>query len=468
MKRNFSEIKTKGKNLNIKKSLTQSSSSSEISNISKKYQSSINLEEISTFNIESLLTIEEAISYFFNPKIMPDPTSFIDYYKTIRYFMFNILLKKLFYKKNFSQNFEIIENLLNLQFLSILLEGILLSKCKENKRLKNLITNCISSTHQNYLLLCKIIINELNKNSFSNIFINKLTQIILQKLINRSNYKTKDIFNKIDKKNKEILINLKNIINVNKTITQLPKGISPISLVIKIINKLSTNWTIDYCFKILGLNDLKIKEIKETTYLDLEKGSTPLYLPIKVPFLDKIVGNPYILTIVLDLDETLIRYDINDAKFNEKNLIKRPYLDEFLSCLLKAKCELIIFTASSQEYADPLIDQIEINKKYFSKRLYRQHTVLIGDNYVKDISKLGRDLTKIIIVDNEKNSFCLQQRNGILIKPFYGENNDFNLDMTLDNLSIIILKIIKNNFQDIRKELEVYKEEIEIKITKDI
>ena len=143
MKRNFSEIKTKGKNLNIKKSLTQSSSSSEISNISKKYQSSINLEEISTFNIESLLTIEEAISYFFNPKIMPDPTSFIDYYKTIRYFMFNILLKKLFYKKNFSQNFEIIENLLNLQFLSILLEGILLSKCKENNRLKNLITNSI-------------------------------------------------------------------------------------------------------------------------------------------------------------------------------------------------------------------------------------------------------------------------------------------------------------------------------------
>ena len=468
MKRNFSEIKTKGKNLNIKKSLTQSSSSSEISNISKKYQSSINLEEISTFNIESLLTIEEAISYFFNPKIMPDPTSFIDYYKTIRYFMFNILLKKLFYKKNFSQNFEIIENLLNLQFLSILLEGILLSKCKENNRLKNLITNCISSTHQNYLLLCKIIINELNKNSFSNIFINKLTQIILQKLINRSNYKTKDIFNKIDKKNKEILINLKNIINVNKTITQLPKGISPISLVLKIINKLSTNWTIDYCFKILGLNDLKIKEIKEATYLDFEKGSTPLYLPIKVPFLDKIVGNPYILTIVLDLDETLIRYDINDAKFNEKNLIKRPYLDEFLSCLLKAKCELIIFTASSQEYADPLIDQIEINKKYFSKRLYRQHTLLIGDNYVKDISKLGRDLTKIIIVDNEKNSFCLQQRNGILIKPFYGENNDFNLDMTLDNLSIIILKIIKNNFQDIRKELEVYKEEIEKKVTKDI
>ena len=40
--------------------------------------------------------------------------------------------------------------------------------------------------------------------------------------------------------------------------------------------------------------------------------------------------------------------------------------------------------------------------------------------------------------------------------------------MALDNLSIILLKIIKNPFQDIRKELEIYKDEIEKKVTKDI
>ena len=40
--------------------------------------------------------------------------------------------------------------------------------------------------------------------------------------------------------------------------------------------------------------------------------------------------------------------------------------------------------------------------------------------------------------------------------------------MDLDNLSIILLNIIKNQFQDIRKELEIYKDEIETKVAKDI
>ena len=194
MKRNLSEIKTKVKKINssnlLKKSLNQSSS--EISTTNN--QPLINIEAISTFNIESLTTIEDAISYFFNPKIIPEPTSFIDFFKTIRYFMFNILLKKLFYKQNFPNNFDILENLLNLQFLSILLEGILLPRYKENIRLKNFIINCVSSTHQNFLLLCQIIIDELNKYSYTNIFINRLKQIILTKLIGRTTSKTKDIF----------------------------------------------------------------------------------------------------------------------------------------------------------------------------------------------------------------------------------------------------------------------------------
>ena len=239
-------------------------------------------------------------------------------------------------------------------------------------------------------------------------------------------------------------------------------------LVLKVIYKISSDWTIDYCFKVLGLDDSKIKEIKGATYVDLKDNSTPLYLPIKSPFLDKIIENSYILTVVLDLDETIIRYNIKNAKFDNKNLIKRPYLFEFVSSLTKEKCELVIFTSSLQEYADPIIDEIEKEKKYFSKRLYRQHTILIGDNFVKDLSKLGRDLNKIIIVDNEKDSFNLNKSNGILIKPFFGEENSFNLDMALENLLIILLKIFKKSFNDIRKELELYKEEIENKVTKDI
>ena len=490
MKRNNSEInnkkynnvKTKIKinNNNLKnnehKILNKSPNVSEdsvISNNSNSSISALNVEktEITSFNVESLTTIEEAISYFFDVNIKPEPTSFEDYYKTIRYFMFNVVLKKLFQKKGEGgKNCTIIEKFLNLQFLCILIEGIYLLKGKnDNQKLYNTIRNCISSTHQNYLILCQIIVNEINKSSLTNIYLNKISQTILKKSIIRTGFRTRDMFSKIDKKNKEILSQLKNILNSNKTLTKLDKKFIPLSLVLKTLDKLSSNWLLDYCLKILGMSEEKIKEIKEATYLDLEDDLIPLYLPVPYPFLEKLIINQYNLTVILDLDETLIRYHISDNNtFDIGNLQKRPGLDDFLSSLTKAKCELIIFTASTQEYADPLIDVIEKEKKYFVKRLYRQHTVLIGDIYVKDITKLGRDLARTIIVDNEKSSFSLQKRNGILIKPFLGEENNFHLDMTLDNLAVLLLKIIQSNYNDIRVELENYKERIEKEITKDL
>ena len=485
MKRNNSEINCKNNNdtkskikinNNEQKKLTKSPTISEdsvISNNSNSSISAINVEktEIASFNVESLTTIEEAISYFFDVNIKPEPTSFEDYYKTIRYFMFNVVLKKLFQKKGEGgKNCLIIENFLNIQFLCILIEGIYLLKGKnDNQKLYNTIRNCISSSHQNYLILCQIIVNEINKSSLTNIYLNKISQTILKKSIIRTGFRTRDMFSKIDKKNKEILSQLKNILNSNKSLTKLDKKFIPLPLVLKTLDKISSNWLLDYCLKVLGMPEDKIKEVKEATYLDLEDDLIPLYLPIPYPFLDKFIVNQYNLTVILDLDETLIRYQIPDNNtFKAGNLQKRPGLDEFLSSLTKAKCELIIFTASTQEYADPLINEIEKEKQYFMKRLYRQHTVLIGDIYVKDITKLGRDLARTIIVDNDKSSFSLQKRNGILIKPFLGEENGFTLDMTLDNLAVIILKIIQSNYKDIRVELENYKERIENEITKDL
>lgn len=312
MKKNLSQIKyysKKPKNIIITKStLSQSISSKSFSTFSSIV---INSEGISNFNLESLIAIENAIFYFFNSKIKPESNSFIDFFKTIRYFKFNTLLKKLFQSKDkSSNNLEIIENFLNLLFLSILFKGILLQTYKENIKLKNMINNCISSSYQSFLLLIQIIINELHKYSFTNFYMNRLTHIILKKSTVRVGNQSKEILSKIDMKNKEIFLTLKNILNTNKSMIKLRKGLSPLPLVLKVIYKISSDWTIDYCFKVLGLDDSKIKEIKGATYVDLKENSTPLYLPIKSPFLDKIIENSYILTVVLDLDETIIRYNI--------------------------------------------------------------------------------------------------------------------------------------------------------------
>lgn len=68
-----------------------------------------------------------------------------------------------------------------------------------------------------------------------------------------------------------------------------------------------------------------------------------------------------------------------------------------------------------QDYADWVIDQID-PMRYVNHRLYRQHAIPNGQFYIKDLDKLGRDLSKVIIVDNVAENFQLQPKNGIFIK----------------------------------------------------
>lgn len=51
-----------------------------------------------------------------------------------------------------------------------------------------------------------------------------------------------------------------------------------------------------------------------------------------------------------------------------------------------------------------MVDHLD-EEKIVSYRLYRQHTFLSEGVNVKDLSKLGRDMDKILIVDNVKENF---------------------------------------------------------------
>ena len=182
---------------------------------------------------------------------------------------------------------------------------------------------------------------------------------------------------------------------------------------------------------------------------------------VPVPFLNNISNKPY--TLVLDLDETLIHFKSNPNNESSGKIMIRPFLYDFLKNI-KKDFELIIFTAATQDYADPIINAIEKDEKYFDHRLYRIHTTIIDNDFVKDLSKLGRDLNRTIIVDNMKQNYKNQPNNGITIRPFWGKDVE---DTALVDL-LDILKKIADKGMDVINGLKYYKEDIISKVSSNI
>ena len=106
---------------------------------------------------------------------------------------------------------------------------------------------------------------------------------------------------------------------------------------------------------------------------------------------------------------------------------------------------------------------------------------------MKDITKIGRDIQKIIIVDNNENNFVLNKENGIKISAYYGDDEDNKInnnkrnegggrlssvgnyinDNALIELKKILIMIYKDNYDDVREALKDYEELIKSKVSID-
>lgn len=141
-------------------------------------------------------------------------------------------------------------------------------------------------------------------------------------------------------------------------------------------------------------------------------------------------------TLILDLDETLIHSMSKGGRMSTGHMVevrlnttfvgiggqpsagpqhpilyyvhKRPYCDEFLRRVCKWY-NLVVFTASVQEYADPVIDWLESERKFFSARYYRQHCTFRHGAFIKDLSAVEPDLSKVMILDNSPLSYMFHQ-----------------------------------------------------------
>ena len=162
---------------------------------------------------------------------------------------------------------------------------------------------------------------------------------------------------------------------------------------------------------------------------------------IKIPYLPPIDTSKYKYTLVLDLDETLVHY----IEEKDRHYVQvRPFAEYFISEMGKF-FEIVIFTSAEEEYANIVLEEIDKNK-VIAYKLFRRHVEYIDGYCLKDLNKIGRDLSKVCIIDNDKNNFKLQNDNGIEIKEFLGEQDDNELDLLGD----LLMSIIDSNLDDIR------------------
>jgi RNA polymerase II subunit A small phosphatase-like protein len=142
--------------------------------------------------------------------------------------------------------------------------------------------------------------------------------------------------------------------------------------------------------------------------------------------------------VVIDLDETLVHSSfqpVNNADFvipveidgttHQVYVLKRPYVDEFLQKMGEL-FECVLFTASLGKYADPVTDLLD-KWKVFSARLFRESCVFHRGNYVKDLSRLGRDLNQVVIIDNSPMSYLFHPRNAVPVVSWFDDPNDREL-----------------------------------------
>ncbi|XP_072253988.1 carboxy-terminal domain RNA polymerase II polypeptide A small phosphatase 1-like isoform X2 [Leuresthes tenuis] len=144
------------------------------------------------------------------------------------------------------------------------------------------------------------------------------------------------------------------------------------------------------------------------------------------------------ICVVIDLDETLVHSSfkpVNNADFiipveiegtvHQVYVLKRPHVDEFLKRMGEL-FECVLFTASLSKYADPVSDLLD-KWGAFQSRLFREACVFHKGNYVKDLSRLGRDLNKVIIIDNSPASYIFHPENAVPVVSWFDDTSDTEL-----------------------------------------
>jgi len=173
-----------------------------------------------------------------------------------------------------------------------------------------------------------------------------------------------------------------------------------------------------------GIGDSLVKKKQEPWLLELAIMTYPDSVP----------------TLVLDLDKVILHL-YHDSRQGWQ-VIKRPFADQFFR-EISHYYEVVIF---SDDVFPVALDIVTKWNLPVSGVLHRDFCRKKRSHYVKDLSKLGRKLDRVLMIDHDPAAFQLQPENGMLIPSFNGDTSDRELADLME-----FLKAAATSNEDLRE-----------------
>ena len=428
-------------------------------------------KEIMNFHLYELIILEERLKNIIL-LLNKNKSAYYECYDFLTYFKNNCdILKNLNLLIKSEYDLKIVQKGINYILISIIFaydysykQGILNNIILYMKEMINL-------AYQNLILIYDYFFKRTLISQIKNIYSIKLGQLIsneLSKLNKETNINLDCIIISTDNntENKNSIETIKN--NTNFILQSIKiiiknyknKNSNSFLLFLKDIYQKTSFIDIFYFYqnKILNSNGL-------FTYLSpniILRQNSNLFNDIVPPYIKTYSRKKY--TLILGLENTLINFrqdsnlNINLTR-NYGSVELRPGLFPFLS-EMKKHFEIILFSLYTKKIADYIINIIEQKEKYFDFKFYVQHSIIIENEFTKELKRIGRPIDKIIIVDNYPQNYKMNKKNAINIKSYWGKNYNDNI---LNELGKILINIIKDD--DVRNGIEKYTKEIVEKIS---
>lgn len=167
-----------------------------------------------------------------------------------------------------------------------------------------------------------------------------------------------------------------------------------------------------------------------------------MFRTFKEPAFEKLLPDPVVdpahprpYTLVIDLDKFLVCH-MWDPEHSRWRIAKRPGAELFLFYAAQM-FEVVVFSSLPQHEGDAIVKKLD-PFGCISYSLFRFATTHTDRGiYLKDLSKINRDLSKVIVLGHDTAGFSEQKDNFVQMREWNGDSKDRSLEDTIDYLEMV-------------------------------